>query len=57
MGENLRQLLKIPYERLDEINELKVKYDALVERLEGVWDEFLSPSSPVRLTLKIEKEK
>ena len=41
-------ILSFP-ERLDEINGLKVKYDSLIEKLEGVWDE-LKEFKPKNIT-------
>jgi len=42
-------------ERLDEINDLKVKYDALVIKLEGVWDELI-PFKPKNITKQEQKK-
>ena len=42
-------------ERLDEINELKVKYDELIIKLEGVWDE-LKEFKPKNITKQEQKK-
>ena len=42
-------------ERLDEINELKVKYDALIENLEGIWGE-LKEFKPKNITKQEQKK-
>jgi hypothetical protein len=42
-------------ERLEEINELKLKYDELVATLEGVWDELI-PHKPKNITKPEQKK-
>jgi hypothetical protein len=42
-------------ERLEEINELKLKYDELIERLENVWDE-LKDHKPKNITKQEQKK-